>query len=888
MHAVPRSRSPRRTLGHAVAVALLALATVSTATAADGVTPGEQGQDVRAAADSPAKSDFFSTVDIDPAATVGAPAVGDNANHGDLWPNCWGEDDHVYTAYGDGVGFGGSYSDIGVARISGMPGSLQGTQLAQGDQVGQVWTADHTRKPTGMACVDGTLYLAVQDLAYDFNDAPAATIAKSTDRGRTWTWDRSAPMFGGGVFTTVMFLDYGKGYTEAPDDYVYAYGLDHNWRDSFDDSVPDPVDLYLARVPRGSVMDRSAWRFAGGFDAAGAPVWTADIDRRAPVLHDDRHIYQDVFTDGRVENTTVLGQGGIVYNKGLDRYVYTSWTEYTYEFYEAPNPWGPWRHFKTKDFGGYPWTHAKHGGYATTIPSKYISADGKSMWLQSNVCPCGGGYPHGDHWAYTFSLRKVHLEPRRATTPSNGIDAARNLAREPGTVGVERATHFGNGHFYNDGDLTRSEDDWNDQRKGASWWGYTWPREYLVNKVVYTTGEMFGDGGWFARDLRVQVRRDNQWVDVSGLRTSPEYPYDATAGTNRTYTLGFDPVAADGVRIIGAPGGTRTFTSIAELEVYYAGTAGDRLAGSPTDFDGDGRDDIVTFTQNASGDVYAATSDGSAFGPGEKWHDSFAPPGETPLTGDFTGDGRDDIVTFTHGSLGDVYVAASDGDSFGAGRKWHDWFAPHGEAPVVGDFDGDGRDDVATFTQGATADVHVALSDGSAFGAGASGKWHDFFAPAGEFPAAADVNGDGKDDIVAFTQGSRADVYVALSTGSGFGPAEKAHEFFAPHAEQPRVGDVNGDGKDDIVTFTGGTSGDAYAALSDGRGFGASQKWHDGLVSAGEFPYLSDVDGDRRDDVVIFTHTPGADVHTALSDGTAFGGWEKWHEFFGLPGETSL
>ncbi|MGN9795659.1 FG-GAP-like repeat-containing protein [Streptomyces sp. OZ13] len=668
-----------------MATAFLVVCTALTAAPQSTAADGEAGAVASAgagaaAAGSPPASDFFATVDVEPAASVGAPAIGDNKNHGDLWPNCWADDDSVYTAYGDGVGFGGDYSDIGVAKISGMPGGLTGTQLAT--DVSQIWTADHNRKPTGMACVDGALYLAVQDLATDFNDAPAATIAKSTDKGRTWTWDRTRPMFGGGVFTTVMFLDYGKDYANAPDDYVYAYGLDHNWRDSFDDSVPDPVDLHLARVHKSSVMDENAWQYAAGLDASGNPIWSTDITRRQPVLHDDRHIYQDVFTQNRVRNTTVLGQGGIVHNKPLNRYIYTSWTEYTFEFYEATSPWGPWKHFATKDFGGYPWTHSKHGGYATTIPSKYISADGRSMWLQSNVCPCGGGYPHGDHWAYTFSLRQLRLEPRQDTTPGNAADPARNLGREPGTVPVQRATHFGKDAYYSDGDRTQNEDDWNDERKSASWWGYTWPRQYMMNKVVYTTGDMFADGGWFAGDLRVQVRRDNQWVDVSGGRTAPAYPYDSTAGANRTYTFSFDPTAGDGVRVIGRPGGEKTFTSVAEVEVYYGDAGGVMLGGSPTDVTGDGKDDIAAFTADPAGDVRVALSDGSTFDAKGVWHDAISGAGEYPYVGDYDGDGRDDVVSFSHTPGADVHVALSTGTAFGGRQKWNDFFGLPGETSV--------------------------------------------------------------------------------------------------------------------------------------------------------------------------------------------------------------
>lgn len=417
-----------------------------------------------------------------------------------------------------------------------------------------------------MVCVNGDLYLAVQDLKQGTLDhAPSATIVKSTDKGATWTSDRSRPMFSDQTCTTVMFLDYGKDNAGSPDGYVYAYGLDHNWRDTFDPD-PDPADLYLARVPATSVQDRSAWRFYAG-NSAGTPQWTPDIGQRVSVLHDDHRIYQNVTTAGRARDLSVISQGGVVYDKPLNRYLCTSWTEYTYEFYEAPTPRGPWKHFTPKDFGGYPWTHTKHGGYATTIPSKYISADGRSVWLQSNVCPCGGGYPAGDFWAYTFSLRRMSLTPS-VPTPDNRPDAARDLARGPGTVPVERLTHFGTA-IYNDGNTAHNEDDWNDERKPTSWWGYTWPRTYRLDRVAYTTGTMFGDGGWFSSAPRIQVRRAGVWTDVTGQRVTPSYFTSPSAGTNRTYVFDFDTTTGDGMRVIGGSGGTQTFTSIAELEAYY-------------------------------------------------------------------------------------------------------------------------------------------------------------------------------------------------------------------------------------------------------------------------------------------------------------------------------
>jgi hypothetical protein len=323
-------------------------------------------------------------------------------------------------------------------------------------------------------------------------------------------------------------------------------------------------------------------------------------------------------------------------------------------------------------------------------------------------------------------------------------------------------------------------------------------------------------------------------------------------------------------------------------------------AGSPTDFNGDGKDDIVTFNQGSLADVYVATSTGSGFsGTSVKWNDFFSLGGETALTGDVNGDGKDDAITFTHGSTtagaqnaataGDVYVGLSTGSGFQGGAKWNDWFAPAAEIAAVGDVNGDGKDDIVTFTHNSLGDVYVGLSTGASFAAGQ--KWHEFFAPAGEYPALGDVNGDGRADLITFTQGpaSAADVIVSLSTGTSFGPSVQWHDLFAVGSELPRVGDVNGDGKADIVTFTCDANADVYVALSNGSSFvGTTVKWNDFFCLGGELPYLADVNGDGKDDAVVFTKGSTNDVYVGLSNGSSFGGGVKWHDFFGLNGETTL
>jgi subtilisin family serine protease len=269
--------------------------------------------------------------------------------------------------------------------------------------------------------------------------------------------------------------------------------------------------------------------------------------------------------------------------------------------------------------------------------------------------------------------------------------------------------------------------------------------------------------------------------------------------------------------------------------LLFAGNDG--LGNTTGDVNGDGRDDIIEFTRGSAADVFVSLSNGSSFGTRTKWHDVFAVGTEVPLVGDFNGDGRDDIATFTRGSAADVYVALSTGSSFsGTAVRWHSTFAVGWGIPMVGDFNGDGRDDIVEFTRGAAADAFVALSNGSSFGTRT--RWHDVFAFGSELPVVGDFNRDGRDDVATFTRGSGADVFVALSTGSSFsGTGVLWHGAFAFGSEVPGSGDFSGDGRDDIVVFTRGSAADVFVATSTGSSFsGTGVLWHSAFASGTTIP----------------------------------------------------
>lgn len=365
--------------------------------------------------------------------------------------------------------------------------------------------------------------------------------------------------------------------------------------------------------------------------------------------------------------------------------------------------------------------------------------------------------------------------------------------------------------------------------------------------------------------------------------TSPEVPIGPTTllGTTSGTTFTHRALPARQTwhyRVVPvAAGGEAVPSGVASATTAVAAT---------TDFNGDGKDDIATAQRGSSGDILVALSDGSAFGPGITWHDFFSFGAEVPLAGDFNGDGRSDVATFQRGAGGDVSVALSDGSRFGVSRKWHELFAAGNEIPVVGDFNGDGKDDIAAFQRGSGGDVLVSLSTGSGFGAATI--WHDFFAFRDETPVAGDFNGDGRDDIASFHRGTSGDLYVALSTGSGFAGSVKWHEYFSTGNEVPAVGDFDGDGRDDVATFQRGSAADVWVALSTGSAFGQPGIWHDHFAIDNEIPGTADFNGDGRDDIVTFQRGSAGGVWAAVSDGSAFVQVRPWHGYFSIGQEVPL
>ena len=234
----------------------------------------------------------------------------------------------------------------------------------------------------------------------------------SKDKGKTWTdtpCTPEKPLFGENPSVAPVkigaphFVDFGKNMQYSLDGYAYLTAHGATDPNAWNGWIQGD-QIYLIRVKPGeqTMNDPSAYEFYAGKDKKGKPVWTKRFSEIKPLLEWQGH----------------LGCVTVTYNPGLKKYlmcitrghrnsamgVIPTSNRYDTMILESDQLDGNWKLLKYLDrFGPV--------AYFVNIPSKFISKDGKTMWLSYSAnwhdknMP---GNPEGSY--YSFSLHEFMVE----------------------------------------------------------------------------------------------------------------------------------------------------------------------------------------------------------------------------------------------------------------------------------------------------------------------------------------------------------------------------------------------------------------------------------------------------------------------------------------------
>lgn len=279
--------------------------------------------------------------------------------------------------------------------------------------------------------------------------------------------------------------------------------------------------------------------------------------------------------------------------------------------------------------------------------------------------------------------------------------------------------------------------------------------------------------------------------------------YDLASGTRKA-RFDFDGDGESDIAVF-RPGDNTWYINYSSNGEFYPkkwGQAGDYLM--PGDFDGDGKTDIAVWREIADQDYsYCFILNSSS---NTVRTEQFGQQWDVLTVGDWDGDGIDDPAVYHDSATGSqsyFYYRGSLNDPNGniTTLQW----GMSGDRPVMGDYDGDGKQDAAVFRPSTGLWYILQSSD-------AQVRYESWGLATDKF-VTADYDGDGKTDLAVYRDG----IWYIRRSSDG----QMSYAGFGLSTDLPVPADYDGDGKADVAVFRDGMW---YMMRSSDNQF-AAQHW---------------------------------------------------------------